>query len=182
MSKVGSEAIILTAEERDRMHSLYRKGGRERQRAPHIVYPVASCPHDHCDQPMQAIDFRLEDHGRVVHDPLVRAWWDDTGFAGLVPGATAGFISPSGARGPSRRRKRPGIPNYRTTGTPRRRSFEPRRVPIARLKSPKTPAGAVGQCPPGVTHPKCFLSIARLLGTPVSASSFPSNSSEIQPR
>ena len=63
----------------------HRKGGRERQTAPHIVYPEASCPHDHCDQPMQAIDFRLEDHGRVVHDPLVRAWWDDTGFAGACP-------------------------------------------------------------------------------------------------
>jgi hypothetical protein len=31
---------------------------------------------------MQAIDFRLEDHGRAIHDPLVRAWWDDTGFVG----------------------------------------------------------------------------------------------------
>jgi hypothetical protein len=34
---------------------------------------------------MQAIDFRLEDHGRAVHDPLVRAWWDDTGFVGRCP-------------------------------------------------------------------------------------------------
>ena len=34
---------------------------------------------------MQAIDFRLEDYGRPVHDPLVRAWWDDTGFAGQCP-------------------------------------------------------------------------------------------------
>jgi hypothetical protein len=35
---------------------------------------------------MQAIDFRLEAHGRDVHDPLVRAWWNDTGFAGRCPG------------------------------------------------------------------------------------------------
>jgi hypothetical protein len=34
---------------------------------------------------MQAIDFRLEAHGRPVHDPLVRAWWDDTGFVGRCP-------------------------------------------------------------------------------------------------
>jgi hypothetical protein len=34
---------------------------------------------------MQGIDFRLEDYGRVVHDPLVAAWWDDTGFAGRCP-------------------------------------------------------------------------------------------------
>jgi hypothetical protein len=34
---------------------------------------------------MQAIDFRLEGHGRAVHDPLVRAWWNDTGFVGRCP-------------------------------------------------------------------------------------------------
>ena len=38
-----------------------------------------------CDQPMQAIDFRLEDYGRSVHDPLVRAWWNDVGFVGRCP-------------------------------------------------------------------------------------------------
>jgi hypothetical protein len=27
----------------------------------------------------------LEAHGRSVHDPLVRAWWDDTGFVGCCP-------------------------------------------------------------------------------------------------
>jgi len=31
---------------------------------------------------MQAIDFRPEDHGRAVHDPLVLSWWNDTGFVG----------------------------------------------------------------------------------------------------
>jgi hypothetical protein len=91
MSKVGAKAIVTTAGERDQMHALYRHGGRERQMAPHIVYPEASCPHEDCDQPMQAIDFRLEDHGRAVHDPLVRAWWDDTGFAGRCP-ACGGWI------------------------------------------------------------------------------------------
>jgi hypothetical protein len=34
---------------------------------------------------MQAIDFRLEAYGPAIHDPLVRAWWDDTGFAGRCP-------------------------------------------------------------------------------------------------
>lgn len=67
------------------MHALYREGGRERLMAPHIVYPEAACPHFGCGYPMQAIDFRLEDHGRAVHDLLVRAWWDDTGFAGRCP-------------------------------------------------------------------------------------------------
>ncbi|MGC1273999.1 MAG: hypothetical protein WBC44_09850 [Planctomycetaceae bacterium] len=67
------------------MHALYRQGGEERQMAPHIVYPEPACPHAGCDQGMQAIDFRLEDHGRAVHDPLVRAWWDDIGFVGCCP-------------------------------------------------------------------------------------------------
>ncbi|QDV32932.1 hypothetical protein [Tautonia plasticadhaerens] len=53
--------------------------------APHVVYPEASCPHPDCNHPLQAIDFRLEDYGKAVHDPLVTAWWADTGFAGRCP-------------------------------------------------------------------------------------------------
>jgi hypothetical protein len=73
------------AEELDRMHALYRQGGQERRMAPRTVYSEPACPHDGCGQPLQAIDFRLEDHGRAVHDPLVRAWWNDTGFVGRCP-------------------------------------------------------------------------------------------------
>jgi hypothetical protein len=85
MAETFAGELALTAEERDRMHALYRQEGQERQMAPRIVYTEASCPHDDCDQPMQAIDFRLEDYGRPVHDPLVRAWWNDVGFAGRCP-------------------------------------------------------------------------------------------------
>ena len=85
MAKVSVGATAPTAEELDQMHAVYRLGGQERQMAPQIVYPETSCPHDDCDQPMQAIDFRLEDSGLAVHDPLVRAWWNDTGFAGRCP-------------------------------------------------------------------------------------------------
>src|SRR5436305_446620 len=85
MTERSAGAMASTAEELDHMHALYRQGGQERQMAPHIVYPGASCPQDDCDQPMQAIDFRLEDYGRAIHDPLVRAWWNDTGFAGRCP-------------------------------------------------------------------------------------------------
>jgi hypothetical protein len=53
--------------------------------APHVIYVNASCPHAECRQHLQAIDFRLEAFGRAVHDALVRAWWDDTGFAGRCP-------------------------------------------------------------------------------------------------
>ena len=74
-----------TPGELDATHALHRQGGRERQAAPQVVYPEALCPHPGCGQPMQAIDFRLEAHGRAVHDSLVRAWWDDTGFVGRCP-------------------------------------------------------------------------------------------------
>jgi len=73
-----------TAEELERMHSAYRKGGGERHLAPHIVYAEPACPHG-CGCHMQAIDFRLEAYGPTVHDPLVRAWWADAGFAGRCP-------------------------------------------------------------------------------------------------
>ena len=53
--------------------------------APHVVYSAGTCPHPGCTQIMQAIDFQLEHYGPAVHDPLVRAWWDDTGFAGRCP-------------------------------------------------------------------------------------------------
>jgi hypothetical protein len=70
----------------DAMHALYRDGGAQRMMAPHVVYHEAACPHAGCQQNLQAIDFRLEAFGRAIHDPLVRAWWDDVGFAGKCPG------------------------------------------------------------------------------------------------
>ncbi|HMC89915.1 MAG TPA: hypothetical protein VKI17_10220 [Gemmataceae bacterium] len=69
----------------DQMHALYRQGGKDRRMAPHVVYQDPTCPHPGCDQPMQAIDFRVEAYGRAIHDPLVVAWWNDMGFAGQCP-------------------------------------------------------------------------------------------------
>src|SRR6202023_940207 len=73
-----------TIQELEHIHALYRQGGRERGMAPHIVYVDEFCPHG-CGQRMQAIDFRVEAYGPVVHDPLVRAWGSDIGFAGKCP-------------------------------------------------------------------------------------------------
>lgn len=70
----------------DEMHDLYRRGGAEQNMAPHVVYQDGRCPHEGCHQSLHAIDFRLEAFGRLVHDPLVRAWWNDTGFSGRCPG------------------------------------------------------------------------------------------------
>jgi hypothetical protein len=85
MIETKNEAVAPPADDLAKMHDLYRQGGLDRQMAPHIVYAEPSCPHPNCLQPMQALDFRLEDHGRAIHDPLVRAWWNDTGFVGRCP-------------------------------------------------------------------------------------------------
>jgi hypothetical protein len=85
MAELSSDLTAQAAEELERMHTLYRRGGQERQMAPQIVYPEPTCPHADCGEPMQAIDFRLDGHGRAVHDSLVRAWWNDTGFVGQCP-------------------------------------------------------------------------------------------------
>ena len=78
-------ATIQPSAELDHMHAVYRQGGADRAMAPHVIYVNAACPHDNCQQHLQAIDFRLEAFGRAVHDALVKAWWDDTGFAGKCP-------------------------------------------------------------------------------------------------
>jgi hypothetical protein len=75
-----------SAADLDAMHTVFRQGGAERMMAPHVVYREAGCPHAGCRQNLQAIDFRLEAFGRAIHDPLVKAWWDDVGFAGQCPG------------------------------------------------------------------------------------------------
>ena len=85
MAKVSRGATAPAVEELDQMHALYRQSGQESLAAPQVVYRETSCPYGDCDQPMQAMDFRLEDYGRAVHDPLVRAWWNDTGFVGRCP-------------------------------------------------------------------------------------------------
>jgi hypothetical protein len=77
--------VTHTAEELDRMHAVYRAGGAEQGMAPHVVYREAGCPHAGCGQHLQAIDFRVEAFDRPTHDKLVKAWWDDTGFAGRCP-------------------------------------------------------------------------------------------------
>ena len=85
MKDAATSGASQSLREMQEMHEVYRKGGQELQMAPHVVYQQETCPHPRCGQRMQAIDFRLELHGRSVHDPLVRAWWSDVGFAGQCP-------------------------------------------------------------------------------------------------
>jgi hypothetical protein len=90
MAGQATKSAPSTAE-LERMHALYREGGAKRTRAPHVVYGDDTCPHPGCAERMQAIDFRLETYGPAIHDPLVRAWWADVGFAGHCP-RCAGWI------------------------------------------------------------------------------------------
>lgn len=82
---MASVAPNQDAAQLEEMHRIYRQQGAQRAMAPHVVYRDGVCPHDGCRQNLQAIDFRLEAFGRAIHDPLVRAWWDDVGFAGRCP-------------------------------------------------------------------------------------------------
>lgn len=86
MSRANPPPVRPSQEELRTMDAVYRRGGLESMMAPHVVYAEEQCPCPGCTQRLQAIDFRLEHYGAAVHDPLVRAWWDDTGFAGKCPG------------------------------------------------------------------------------------------------
>ena len=55
--------------------------------SPHVHYQEPGCPHAECPNRMEWIDFQLELFGdpEGIYKPLVRAWWDGTGFAGRCP-------------------------------------------------------------------------------------------------
>jgi hypothetical protein len=85
MATVFPELPSPTEAELERMHSVYRQGGIRRKMAPHILYQDSFCPREGCGHKLQAIDFRVEDYEPAIEDPLMRAWWDDDGFAGRCP-------------------------------------------------------------------------------------------------
>jgi hypothetical protein len=76
-----------TEAELDTMDRFYREGGLRAMASPHVHYDEPSCPHAGCGHALEWIDFKLE----LYHDPegidnpLVRAWWDGTGFVGRCP-------------------------------------------------------------------------------------------------
>ena len=83
---MASAVSNQSAADLEAMYALYREEGSKRKMVPRVVYRDRSCPHAECHQSMEGIDFRFETFGRAIHDPLVRAWWDDVGFAGQCPG------------------------------------------------------------------------------------------------
>ena len=78
---------VLSAAEIEELDRFYRDGGLRAMASPHVHYENSTCPHPDCEHTMEWIDFRLELHGDPdgVYKPLVRAWWEGTGFAGRCP-------------------------------------------------------------------------------------------------
>src|ERR1700687_5787099 len=66
---------------------VYREGGLRHLASPHVHYHDPSCPHAGCGHKMEWIDFQLELYGDRdgVYVPLVRAWWEGSGFVGRCP-------------------------------------------------------------------------------------------------
>jgi hypothetical protein len=71
----------------DELDRFYREGGLQAMASPHVHYDDPQCPHPGCDQRMEWIDFKLELHGNPegLYKPLVRSWWEGTGFVGRCP-------------------------------------------------------------------------------------------------
>ena len=82
-----SKPTTLPKAEIERLDQIYREGGLRVMASPHVHHDEPTCPHTGCGHRMEWIDFKLELHGDPEHidKPLVRAWWDGTGFAGLCP-------------------------------------------------------------------------------------------------
>src|SRR5437016_4755212 len=76
----------LTAADTE-LDRFYREGGLRRMASPHIHYHEPGCPHSGCNHKMEWFDFQLELFGdpEGIYKPLVRAWWEGTGFAGRCP-------------------------------------------------------------------------------------------------
>jgi hypothetical protein len=79
-------STISTAE-LETLDRFYREGGLRAMASPHVHYDEPTCPHSGCTHQMEWINFKLELHGdpEGVYKPLVRAWWDGTGFVGRCP-------------------------------------------------------------------------------------------------
>ncbi len=78
----------LSPSEIESLDRFYREGGLRAMASPHVHYDDPDCPHAGCDQQMEWIDFKLELHGdpEGTYKPLVRSWWEGTGFVGSCPG------------------------------------------------------------------------------------------------
>ena len=76
-----------TTIEMEELDRFYREGGLRQMASPHVHYHDSECPHPGYGHQMEWIDFQLELFGDPdgVYKPLVRSWWEGTGFAGRCP-------------------------------------------------------------------------------------------------
>jgi hypothetical protein len=81
------EPSTLPRSEVERLDRFYREGGLRAMASPHVHYDEPACPHPGCGHRMEWIDFKLELHGDAegIYKPLVRSWWEGTGFVGRCP-------------------------------------------------------------------------------------------------
>ncbi len=78
---------VISPAEREELDRFYREGGLRQMASPHVHYENGACPQPGCGHRMEWIDFQLELHGdpEGIYKPLVRAWWEGTGFVGRCP-------------------------------------------------------------------------------------------------
>jgi hypothetical protein len=79
--------VVPTRKALEELDRFYREGGLRAMASPHVHYKEPKCPYPDCDHRMEWIDFQLELYGDAenIYKPLVRAWWEGTGFAGRCP-------------------------------------------------------------------------------------------------
>jgi hypothetical protein len=77
----------LARAEIESLDRFYREGGLRSLASPHVHYDDPACHHAGCTQRLEWIDFKLKLHGdpEGIYKPLVRSWWDGTGFVGHCP-------------------------------------------------------------------------------------------------
>jgi hypothetical protein len=78
---------MLSPSELEMLDRFYREGGLRGMASPRVHYDQSMCPHSGCSHQMEWIDFKLELHQdpEGIYKPLVRAWWEGTGFVGRCP-------------------------------------------------------------------------------------------------
>jgi hypothetical protein len=84
---VMPKTSTISTAELEILDRFYREGGLRAMASPHVHYDEPKCPHLSCSHQMKWIDFKLELHGdpEGVYKPLVRAWWEGSGFVGRCP-------------------------------------------------------------------------------------------------
>ena len=82
-----SKTRTLSQSEIEELDRFYRAGGLAKMASPHVHYQDSVCPHSGCEHQMEWIDFRLElfEDAENIYKPLVRSWWEGTGFVGRCP-------------------------------------------------------------------------------------------------